>query len=122
MEFPVLQELPLPALCVKLVTQFLREPHPAAMLIQKLTFEHDEQAWDEDDDDERVHIELTVKGPGLRQLNQSLWPPRYVVWPKRNANYPHPFRQYFVFDELTGESISGIPQCPQHPLLSTPWN
>jgi hypothetical protein len=112
MEFPVLHELPLPALCVKLVTQFLREPHPAAMLVQKLTFEHDEQEWDEDDDDERVHIKLTVKGPGLRQLNRSLWPPRYIVWLKRNANYPHPFYQSFVFDELTGESISGIPQCP----------
>ncbi len=39
MEFPVLLELPLPAPCRKLVTQFLRPgPHPTAILIKRLTF------------------------------------------------------------------------------------
>ncbi len=39
MEFPVLLELPLPAPCRKLVTQFLRPgSHPTAILIKRLTF------------------------------------------------------------------------------------
>ena len=38
MEFPILRELPLPDSCVKIVTQFLREPHPTAMLIKELRF------------------------------------------------------------------------------------
>ena len=39
MESPVLLELPLPAPCRKLVTQFLRPgPHPTAILIKRLTF------------------------------------------------------------------------------------
>ena len=53
MEFPVLLELPLPATCRKLVTQFLRpdEPHPTARIISYLTFERHEEGYDSEDED-----------------------------------------------------------------------
>ena len=38
MELPILLLTPLPESAVKLVTQFLRKPHPCAMLIAQLTF------------------------------------------------------------------------------------
>ncbi len=38
MELPILLLTPLPESAVKLVTQFLRKPHPCAMLIKQLTF------------------------------------------------------------------------------------
>ena len=38
MELPILLLTPLPESAVKLVTQFLRKPHPCAVLIKQLTF------------------------------------------------------------------------------------
>ena len=38
MEFPVLNELHLPEACIRLITQFAREPHPTAVLIKSLQF------------------------------------------------------------------------------------
>ena len=38
MELPILLLTPLPESAIKLVTQFLRKPHPCALLIKQLTF------------------------------------------------------------------------------------
>ena len=38
MEFPVLNGLNLPETCIRLITQFAREPHPTAVLIKSLQF------------------------------------------------------------------------------------
>ena len=43
MELPILLLTPLPESAVKLVTQFLRKPHPCAMLIKQLKFS--QSAW-----------------------------------------------------------------------------
>ena len=39
MEFPVLNKLYLPDSCIRLITQFAREPHPTAVLIKSLQFQ-----------------------------------------------------------------------------------
>ena len=39
MELPILMLTPLPESAVKLVTQFLRKPHPCAVLIKQLDFD-----------------------------------------------------------------------------------
>ena len=38
MEFPFLLKLPLSEIPLQIVSQFLREPHPAALLIKQLQF------------------------------------------------------------------------------------
>ena len=40
MELPVLLLTTLPEFAIKLVTQFLRKPHPCALMIKELTFYH----------------------------------------------------------------------------------
>ena len=42
MELPILLLTPLPESAVKLVTQFLRKPHPCAMLIDQVEFRQSE--------------------------------------------------------------------------------
>ena len=39
MEFPILNELRLPETCIKLITQFAREPHPTALLMRSMQFQ-----------------------------------------------------------------------------------
>ena len=122
MEFPVLLELPLPATCRKLVTQFLRpgEPHPTARIINLLTFRRD-AAGNCEDKYQCFPASLVVKGPGVRMLDYSYWDP---YWPVQTvSNRPQyvvrsritAFNDYlsqgttyslgFSYDEFTGEHI-----------------
>ncbi len=98
MEFPVLLELPLPATCRKLVTQFLRpgELHPTARLINLLTFRRDEAGYDSEDEDQCFPACLGVTGPGIRILDLSLWHPFGAVQPQCLVRRP----QYVVRVEL----------------------
>ena len=85
MEFPVLLELPLPATCRKIVTQFLRpEKHHAAWLIGLLKFERHDEDYDSDEE-EVMEACLTITGVGIRMLDLSLWPPQYCMWGRRTA-------------------------------------
>ena len=70
MEFRVLTHLPIPATAQKIITQFLRQPHPTAKLIQNLRFE-----WEEDPE---VMPTLYVSGDGVRFIARETWPPTYV--------------------------------------------
>ena len=115
MEFPVLLELPLPATCRKLVTQFLRpgEPHPTARLINLLTFRRHEAGYDSEDEDQCFPACLGVTGFGIRILDLSFcfrMRPQYVVR-SRITSYNDYYAQTttyslgFHYDEVTGEHI-----------------
>jgi hypothetical protein len=60
MEFPILNLLHLPGPASRIITQFLREPHPTAKLIHDLKFE-----WDV----EGEYTFLYVSGQTLRPVN-----------------------------------------------------
>ena len=89
MEFSVLLALPLPATCRKIVTQFLREPHPTATLIKVVRFQYDVIEYH---DGWRC---LVITGPSVRVLHRRKWPPSYEcgVWGLA-----------FCYDAITGES------------------
>ena len=94
MEFPVLLELPLPAPCRKIVTQFLREPHPTALLIGRLSFRRYR---------DNVNLgtfptipTLSVYGDEIRRIQDLYLPPYY----RRNC-----ITQSYSFDEESGECI-----------------
>ena len=65
MEFPILTFLPMPAPAIRLVTQFLREPHPTAILIQKLTFIRTDPDYEECDEDPSFPATLLVDGEAI---------------------------------------------------------
>ena len=117
MEFPILTLLPLPLPAIRLVTQYLRQPHPTALLIKPLKFlRHDAQdSCDDGDEDEfgyepRIFASLTVHGRGIRIKDLSTpWPHSYVVrhritpfntW---NEAYTRRFNLWFSYDDITGE-------------------
>ena len=89
MEFPVLLALPLPVTCRKLVTQFLREPHPTVTLIKGVRFQ---------DDVLDFHVGwtcLVITGHSVRILHRRKWPPSYECGVSGLT---------FCYDAMTGES------------------
>ena len=72
MEFPILNNLNLPETCIKLIKQFLWEPHPTAVLIKELTFETQLVLW-EDPDVEDIRYHWVVFGPNLRGCTEDDW-------------------------------------------------
>ena len=76
MEFHVLNELHLPDSCIRLITQFLREPHPTAVLIGELSFHrYLEPAWLVPSDGDR--LTLAVGGYSVRTVQEIYSPPYY---------------------------------------------
>ena len=64
MELPILKHLPMPDVAVRLVTQFLRKPHPTAAMIKALTFS-------------RCSKGFSVQGKTLRFHKMNTYPPKY---------------------------------------------
>lgn len=111
MEFPILDKLPLPATCRKLVTQFLREAHPTAELIKWLHFRR-EEAQESDYVDEGSSACLLVSGHGLRFWDSCLVTPRYIESQPNIMLFPGGARiqgwtysRSFSYDDITGEPI-----------------
>ena len=118
MEFPVLRALPLPLTALHIVTKFLRQPHPTAKkMISVLTFRRDDaqdEILPEDDEygygEEAIKASLIIKGPGVRMLDISIWPPTFVIRSRRTAyNDVHlqrmsAYNLAFSYDEVTGKS------------------
>ena len=74
MELPILNELRLPDTCIKLITQFLRESHPTALLIGELSFHrYLEAAWLFPSDGDR--LTLAVGGNSVRTVQELYFPP-----------------------------------------------
>ena len=107
MEFPILNELHLPETCLRLIKQFLWEPHPTAVLIKGLTFGNKVWYWDDDDlDIEEIRDHLIVSGLSLRGCTEDDWhkhhrirgrtPPMFVTLDADD------FR-YFPYDMSGGE-------------------
>jgi len=89
MEFPVLGEMHLPDSAVKIITQFLREPHPTALLFKDIRF-YNHQA-------PGPFVFLTVRGYGIRVKDG-------------RTPYPHTYdnegiidRIMFCYNKFTGE-------------------
>ena len=96
MELPIIRRLPLPEECLRLVEKFVHEPHPTAILIDKLYF--------------RRSIfdffglctprpTLKMIGEDIRIINEHYFPPRYMPWSLEK----HP--PVFSFDEHSGECL-----------------
>ena len=96
MEMPIIRRLPLPEECLKLVEKFVHEPHPTAILIEKLYF--------------RRSIfdffglctprpTLKVLGDDVRVVDEHYFPPRYRS--RYLGKHPHEFS----FDEHSGECV-----------------
>ena len=103
MEFPVLLELPLPANCHKLVTQFLRPgPHPTARLIEALTFQRGDLRYGVD-----TEKCLFVTGPGVRLIDPFYPLFQYCMSTKTGPCYVcnDNIRFTFIYEEITGEHI-----------------
>ena len=104
MEFPVLQELPLPANCHKLVTQFLRPgPHPTARLIEALTFQRGDLRYNGVDTKKC----LFVTGPGVRLIDPFYPLFQYCMSTKMGPCYicNDKIRFMLMYEEITGEHI-----------------
>jgi len=103
MEFPVLRALPLPLTALHIVTKFLRQPHPTALLIKALFFYIEEAS--------EYHEELLrVEGPGVRNKDLSTpWPHTYIVRHKYTPYNPRwsamdmIYSLSFSYNEQTGE-------------------
>ena len=117
MEFPILLALPLPLTALHIVTKFLRQPHPTAKMIGVLTFrrhEAQDEILPEDDEygygEEAIKASLIIKGPGVRMLDISIWPPTFVIRNRRTAyndarlQRMSAYNLVFSYDEVTGES------------------
>ena len=111
MEFPILTFFPMPPPAIRLVTLFLREPHPTALIIEKLTFTRC-AAQDDGDEDSRFPAALAVKGEGVRIKDLSTpWPHTYVIRNKFSAYnlwwsaFDTTYMLHFSYDEHTGEQI-----------------
>ena len=112
MELPILNYLPLQDGPRRIVLQFLRKPHPTAVIIKFLRFErHDAQ--DSMSDEEFGHESfipacLIIRGYGIRMRDLSTWPPAFVTrhratpyadFHRRNGVWNLGFR----YDDQTGE-------------------
>jgi hypothetical protein len=64
MELPILKHLPMPDVAVRLVTQFLRKPHPAVAMIKALTFS-------------RYSNGFSIIGETVRYHRMNTFPPKY---------------------------------------------
>ena len=64
MEFPILQKLRLPETAIRMVTEFLRKPHPTAALIKALHFDH--YPWG-----------FALSGDAIRCHRQNVYPQRF---------------------------------------------
>ena len=100
MEFPILLKLPLPNICRREVTWFLREPHPTAKLINTLVFERRDAGV-------RPLLgkpKLLISGPGVRSKCKCClkWPK--VTWNKFDIPDLTGPRWIYLYDEVTGES------------------
>ena len=85
MEFPILNELQLPETCIKLISQFAREPHPTALLMRSMQFQRLRAGYNQN---------LGCHYPACLNVRGSL---------KRGFN---PFKLDFMkfeYDRLTGE-------------------
>jgi hypothetical protein len=85
MEFPILEELSLPLTAIRIVTEFLREPHPTAAMIKDVLFQQYE--WGS-----------LVSGKTVRCHVGNRHPPKYM---KVSAKIVCMLK--FVFDPYTGE-------------------
>ena len=98
MEFPFLLKLPLSEIPLQIVSQFLRRPHPAALLIKQLQFYRIL-------DRRHTFLEgtpaLSIEGDTVRRIDLSTSPPRYVQNPELRF-------QTYCFDLESGE-YSGFP-------------
>ena len=83
MELPILKQLPLPETAVRMVTQFLRKPHPTAAMIKELHFDH--YPWG-----------FSLYGEPVRYHRQNAYPPRFCKGVLSRA------MKVWVFDK-TGE-------------------
>lgn len=99
MEFPIVDRLPLPMTCKKMVVEFLREPHPTAVLMKKLTFGRRESTQDPG------QFWLTVQGDGVQfkdpdcnTLSDGAWV--RALFPSR----PGPV-MVFKYKSATGEPL-----------------
>ena len=86
MEFPILQKLPSPHTAIRIVTAFLREPHPTAALIKALQFRH--YSWG-----------FSLSGDAIRYHRQNVYPPRFCQGKLTDV------MKMFEFDEDTGELV-----------------
>ncbi len=86
MEFPILQHLPLPGPAIRMVTEFLREPHPTAAMIKALRFS-------------RWSGGFSVKGKTIRYHKMGAYPPKFM----RDRLTTVSVMRIFNFDEETGE-------------------
>ena len=112
MELPILNYLPLQDGPRRIVLQFLRKPHPTAVIIKFLRFErHDAQ--DSMSDEEFGHESfipacLIIRGYGIRMRDLSTWPPAFVTR-HRATPYADIHRRngdwnlWFSYDDQTGE-------------------
>ena len=86
MEFPILQRLPLPQTAIRMVTEFLREPHPTAVMIKAVHFDH--YPWG-----------FALWGDAIRYHRQNVYPPRFCRGKPANT------MRVSEFDEETGEFV-----------------
>jgi len=96
MEFPAVGLLPLPGPATRIVTEFLRAPHPTAELIKDLEFvweSEDELSW------------LIVRGKDLRCIDNSRadHPPKYD-----NSECDQGWEVQFVCDRTDGKLLRYI--------------
>ena len=79
MEFPILNELRLPETCIKLITQFAREPDPRAVLIKSLQFRRFRAGYNENLNchyPRRLEVRgsmrgfITIRGRNMFQMDQ----------------------------------------------------
>ena len=87
MEFPILQKLRLPETAIRMVTEFLREPHPTAAMIKAVHFDH--YPWG-----------FALSGDAIRYHRQNVYPPRFCRGKPANT------MRVIEFDEETGEFVS----------------
>ena len=86
MELTILKHLPMPDVAVRMVTQFLRKPHPTAAMIKALTFT-------------RCSNGFSVHGEALRYHKMNTYPPTYC-----RGNVAAVIRMHmFCFDMEDGE-------------------
>jgi hypothetical protein len=103
MEFPILNELHLPETCLRLIKQFLWEPHPTAVLIKGLTFERGFVEW-EDPNDAEIRAVFSVFGPHVRRLMVDSWYTHRFTHPLLHPLEDDFWQEFgFSYDDSTGE-------------------
>ena len=100
MEFPIVDRLSLPMTRQKMVTEFLRDPHPIAVMVSKLTFGRRESKK------EPGMFWLTVGGNGIRHKDPDCgtwWDESWLL--KLMGPDLKPAIMVFMYDDVTGEPV-----------------